>query len=113
MIIEAMCGSPRFVPWYDVNWGVLRNDVAFSRLAASVTAAAPVLGTEVLSKVTHSYEGRPVNEYTARNKTTGIIYKVFPDSVGPWHTCRMDTFGSLTKAQAKRSLSIMTLRARR
>ena len=77
MIIEAMCGSPRFVPWYDVNWGVLRNDVAFSRLAASVTAAAPVLGTEVLSKVTHSYEGRPVNEYTARNKATGIIHKVF------------------------------------
>ena len=44
----------------------------------------------------------------SRNGITRI-----PGSVGPWHTCRMDTFGSLTKAQAKRSLSIMTLRARR
>jgi hypothetical protein len=91
MIIEAMCGAPRFVPWYDVNWGVLRNDVALSLLAASVTAAAPVLGTEVLSKVMHSYEGRPVNEYTARNKTTGIIYKVFFD--GSCNCPRCQGFG--------------------
>ena len=79
IIVEAMCGGPRFVPWYDVNWGILRNEMALSLLAKSITAAAPALGTEILSKVTHRYEGRPVNEYTARNKMTGIAYKVFFD----------------------------------
>jgi len=82
------------VPWYDVNWGALRNQETCSNLAASVVgaenaaiakamaeagAALPGLGSEILSKVMHSYEGRPVNEYTARNKKNGIIYKVFFD----------------------------------
>jgi hypothetical protein len=94
------------VPWYDVNWGVLRNEEAFSLLVASVAgteilsnaaiakamleagAAAPVLGTEILSKVTHGYEGRPVNEYTTRNKKTGIIYKVFFDGSSNCPRCQ-------------------------